>query len=97
MKVKVLSNVIVVADVDRAIYRWRKLEDYAKQAESLVKEFDDFVRDHRSMDWVDLRVVREYEEQCSHCGNLWEVDFHNVPVCCQAASDEYEKKTTHAN
>lgn len=89
MKKKVLTNVKVVADVDRGIFYAKTLDDYAKQAESLAREFNDFVRDHRSMDWVTLHVEREYEEQCEHCGYVWELDKDGLPTCCQKAIDEY--------
>lgn len=89
MKKRVMTNARVEADLDAATYRPKDMDDYAKQLERAVKEFHDFVRDHRSMDWVHLNVVREYEEQCSHCGYLWETDDDGVPVCCQTAMDEH--------
>jgi len=90
MKKKVMTNARVEADLDAATYRPRDMDDYAKQLERAVKEFHDFVRDHRSMDWVRLNVVRDYEEQCSHCGYLWETDGEGVPVCCHKAIEEHE-------
>jgi hypothetical protein len=90
MKIKVLSSVHVEADLDRATYRPKNNEDYAKQLESAVRDFHDFVRDHRSMDWVTLNVVRQHEDQCSHCGYLWEVDAEGMPVCCEKAIVEFE-------
>jgi len=89
MKKKVLVNVNVDADLSRATYYVRDMEDYAKQIEGAVKEFHDFIRDHRSMDWVTLNVNREYENQCSHCGMIWEVDSDGVPVCCDDAVNEH--------
>jgi hypothetical protein len=86
MKKSVLTAVRVIADIDRAIYRVRDMEEYAKRAEGLVIEFNDFVRDHRSMDWVQLEVDREYEDQCEFCNRIWE----SVPSCCQQAMDEHE-------
>ncbi len=90
MKKRVMTNARVEADMDKAVYRSRDMEDYARQLERAVKEFHAFVRDHRSMDWVHLDVVRDYEEQCSHCEMLWEVDDEGVPLCCQKAIDEHE-------
>jgi hypothetical protein len=90
MKKRVLTSVKVVADVDKAIRFSRSLDDYAKQAESLAREFNAFVRDHRSMDWVSLSVDREYEDQCEHCHYMWEVDSDGVPMCCDVAIKEHE-------
>jgi hypothetical protein len=96
MKKLVVTNVRVISDIDRAISWSRDMEHYAKQAESLASEFNEFVRDHRSMDWVYLHVEREYENQCSHCHNLWEEDESGCPVCCQAAIEEYESSKVPA-
>lgn len=90
MKIKVLTEVKVIADMDKAVYWARNEEERAKQLQRAVNEFNDFVRDHRSMDWVNLRVDRTYESQCSHCGNIWETDNEGVPVCCQNAIEEHE-------
>lgn len=90
MKKRVLTGVKVVADVDRAIRFSKSVDDYAKQAESLAREFNDFVRDHRSMDWATLSVEREYEDQCEHCGYIWELDSDGVPTCCDKAINEHE-------
>lgn len=90
MKKKVMVDARVEADLDRATYLPRDMEDYAKQLERAAKEFHAFVRDHRSMDWVRLSVVRDYEDHCEHCGYLWETDDSGTPVCCQTAIDEHE-------
>jgi hypothetical protein len=91
MKKKVLIDVKVVADVSRGIYSWGTMENQAKQMQSIASEFNDFVRDHRSMDWVWLEVEKEYQEQCSHCGFEWEVDADGVPVCCEKAIEEHNQ------
>jgi len=93
MKRNVLVSARVVADVSSGVIRWsRDIESEAKQLESLASEFNDFVRDHRSMDWVTLYVEREYENQCSHCYSTWEVDENGVPMCCQEAITEHESE-----
>lgn len=89
-KVKVLNEIKVIADISRALSYSRDMEHYAKQAESLVREFNDFVRDHRSMDWAHLNVEREYEEQCSHCHGVLDTYANGEPACCDAAIDEFE-------
>lgn len=94
MKKKVLINAHVEADLDAAISWSRDIADYANRLERAVKEFHDFVRDHRSMDWVNLSVIRDYEDQCEHCGEKWEnsIDDDGVPVCCGKAIEEHEAK-----
>ena len=47
------------------------VEYYALQLERWVDDFQEFIRDHRSQDPVNLSVEREYEDQCSLCGNKW--------------------------
>ena len=89
MKVKVMSSVHVEADLDVVLCRSKNAEDLAKQLERAAKEFNDFIRGHRSIDWVHLHVVREYEVQCSYCGCLWETDDEGVPFCCDKAVDEH--------
>ncbi len=48
---------------------WKAVEE---DLESWVKEFHDFIRDHRSQDRVTLRVERVEKECCSQCGEPWE-------------------------
>ena len=93
MKKRVLVDVRVIADVSRGLSSWliNTPERKAKQMESLVSEFNDFVRDHRSMDWVTLDIEQEYQDQCSHCGNEWETDYDGFPMCCNAAIKEHEE------
>jgi len=53
-------------------YGRRTMEDVARGYEEWVKDFEDFIRDHRSQDPVNLHVEREYEDHCSSCNSLWE-------------------------
>ena len=90
MKKRVMTGATVIADLDRATYFTPSMEDYAKQLERAVKEFHNFILDHRSMDWVSLHVHREYEDRCTHCDFLWNVDTDGVPACCDKAVEEHE-------
>lgn len=90
MKHKVLVDVEVMAEMDRAVNGAKDMADRAKQLRRAVREFHDFIKDHRSMDWVSLDVREVYKDRCSHCGYEWEVDDAGVPVCCQKAIDEHE-------
>jgi hypothetical protein len=90
MKKRVLIDAKVVADVSRGVgYYNRTPEGYAKQLESLASEFNDFVRDHRSMDWVTLEVEKEFQDQCEHCHSEWETDAEGIPQCCELAQIEH--------
>jgi hypothetical protein len=93
MKVNRIVNAYVEADVSAGLrwYRGQDEEAKAKAMESLVSEFHDFVRDHRSMDWIYLTVIKERKDVCSFCGSEWEVDDEGVPMCCQKAIDEHEQ------
>jgi DNA repair exonuclease SbcCD ATPase subunit len=69
-KVRRLKDVTMVASFHR--YNWWTLEQQAQQADDRAKEFNDFIRDHRSQDDIQLEVVREYRDECSVCGEEWE-------------------------
>jgi hypothetical protein len=92
MKVKCIVDVKIVADISNGIlwHRSSSLEIQAKRMESLASEFNDFVRDHRSMDWVRLDVEKEYQDCCSFCKAEWEADETGCPTCCQSAIVEFE-------
>lgn len=47
-------------------------EEFAKMLEERCKEFEEFMRDHRSQDSVSLTVERVVSEVCSGCGQEWE-------------------------
>ena len=48
-------------------------EQKAKYLVEAVKEFDTFLRDHRSQDMIKLNVKCDYKDQCSACGNRWDI------------------------
>lgn len=52
-----------------AIASWREPE---KAYEEWAKELLDFIRDHRSRDVNDIRVVVPTFDACSACGQPWE-------------------------
>ena len=90
MKQKVLVNVSVSCEPPYTVGRWcRTMEDKAKQLEAWCREFEEFIRDHRSQDPIGLSVEREYQEQCSHCGSEWEED-KDGPLCCNEAQKEWD-------
>jgi hypothetical protein len=65
-----------------------RLEEYKERIEKWVRDFNDFLRDHRSQDSVYLTVIREMEDICSHCGKKWEVaEDHGVMFCAHCGTD----------
>lgn len=90
MKQKVLVDVVVKCDPPSHIYRWaRTVEQQAEMLEDWVKEFHDFIRDHRSQDPVYLNVERVYEDRCSFCNREWETEENGEPICCNEAVAEW--------
>ena len=83
-KKKVLIDCRVVADLSFCI-RWiHDVEKQAKALEARARDFNEFIRDHRSQDDIRLEVERIYEDQCSNCGSPWEVlpAADGEPECC---------------
>lgn len=92
MKQKVLVSVQVTCDPPWTIGRWSlSLEEKAQHLESWCREFEAFIRDHRSQDPVGMSVERVYQEQCSYCDREWELDADG-PTCCNAAQAEWDKE-----
>lgn len=87
---KVLYEAYVRIDFSHILSRTP--ESIARELEQRIKEFEEFLRDHRSQDIQSMEVVRVYKYRCSLCG--W---YHPSPpgpddMCCQAAQAEYDMK-----
>jgi len=90
MKKKVLIDIKIICEEPSHISRWcRTEEERLGKVEMWVKEFHDFIRDHRSQDPVFLNVERVYEERCSFCGYQWEEEENGQPYCCDLAIEEW--------
>lgn len=94
MKIKALIDVKVECSPP-TVYRWGKTlaeqVDYeARQLDAWAREFNDFIRDHRSQDQVRVSIERVYEDQCSHCHETWELCDDGLPGCCDKAIAESE-------
>ncbi len=89
---KVLVDVGVEADLSGMIFRGycKTAEDEAKELERAVKDFHDFLRDHRSQDLVTLTVNKVYKDLCSACGNEWEIDVIEGKTFCAYCGVEIE-------
>ena len=79
----VLIDATVEADLEGGLNRYRRFSvaDRAKELERLAGEFNDFIRDHRSMDYVRLSVNRVVRDECSECRNEWEEDEGHCANC----------------
>lgn len=84
---KVVVSSRVVAEM-RIGYAWRRegetaAEAHARLEEERCREFNDFVRDHRSMDDIRLTVERICEDHCAACGEAWDYDdeFKGCAYC----------------
>lgn len=94
MKKKVLVNLKIECELPHIpFWESKTLESRAKYLDEWARDFNDFIRDHRSQDRVDLSVERVFEDQCEFCNYEWEVDTSTgEPLCCQKAIDEFEAK-----
>jgi hypothetical protein len=77
-KVNILFDVKVEADMSGMLWRsnyyyYKNPEEHAKDLERAVREFVDFLRDHRSQDMISLDVQRVYQDVCSICKEQWEI------------------------
>ena len=90
-KVKILTEARINVDPPRFYYYggWTP-EKEAQKLEAWCRDFNDFIRDHRSQDQITLSVQRVFEDQCSHCHREWEEDEDGMPVCCHIAQVEFE-------
>jgi hypothetical protein len=70
--IKVLIDAAVVVDPPSYIGWQRTLEDRIRALEVWTKEFQEFIRDHRSQDPVYLSVERKFQDQCSICHSEYE-------------------------
>ena len=86
-KFKVIKNAVIdvklEASFDRQIQSWRykdKLQ-YGKELEQEVKNFELFLRDHRSQDMIDLNVTYIKGDICSACKREIEMYFDEDRKC----------------
>ena len=66
------------------------LELQAILMEDDAKDLTAFLKDHRSRDSYNVRIVREYKRVCGFCGWAEERDTDGTPLCCQKAIDEFQ-------
>jgi hypothetical protein len=88
---KVLVDVKVEIELAVRRYHWQTMEQYAKNLEDAIIDFQSFLRDHRSQDVNHLSVDRIYEEQCSGCNEKWEPTDIDGVICCANCGIEIKK------
>ena len=84
-KKRILEDVIVEADLSGMMFprrHYKTDEERVKNLESAVREFHEFLRDHRSQDMVQLFVNRKYKDVCSACGCTWETYIIDGALSC---------------
>ena len=76
--VKTITDIKLTAEAPSWVYRTfkrTKLEALLELEENLkswARDFQNFLRDHRSQDAILLDIEREIKEVCSACGEEWE-------------------------
>lgn len=85
---RILCDSHIEIDVNLQWVSRRDPEYYAARLQEAANDIKEFVRDHRSMDIHDVRVVGEYEYKCEHCGYITEKDDKR-PECCKEAILEW--------
>ena len=99
-KINILIDVRVEADLSGMLwhcnrYYYENPEEKAKDLEGAVREFVEFLRDHRSQDMISLDVQRIYQDVCSGCKEQWEVERYeddNKLHCANCGAEIEETK-----
>jgi hypothetical protein len=67
------------------------VERRTQELRAWAKEFEGFIRDHRSRDAVSVNVIEERKDLCSVCGGEWETyqeEGETFCACCGALVEE---------
>lgn len=93
---KVLVDARVIAEFtgDWRLVQARKPAERANVLRLLVRNFKEFLRDHRSQDVIHLEVEEVLQDQCSICGAKWEPDRdeNGIAFCASCGTDLEEQK-----
>jgi hypothetical protein len=76
-KARKLKHVLTEVHAEITFNDWevrhaRNTEEECKSLESAIKNFEEFLRDHRSQDVNGIYVIRTFQDQCSACHMEWE-------------------------
>ena len=79
----VLVDVRLTAEAPRHVERFcRTPQERGTALRAWVREFEDFIRDHRSQDAVLLDVEEDRRDLCSLCGKEWETMEEDGKTLC---------------
>jgi hypothetical protein len=85
----VLVDVRLTAEAPRHVERYcRTPQERGTALRAWVREFEDFIRDHRSQDAVLLDVEEERKDLCSACGEEWETMEEDGKTICANCGTE---------
>lgn len=89
--IEVKSNVRVEIEFPNYGY-WRNPtpEQEITRLNGRIKDFEDFLRDHRSQDSVGFSVVYDTGQVCSACNKPWEVYRDGDNTCCAWCGEAVE-------
>ena len=77
-------KIIATFPGDDRRYHWETWEKYEIRLRNRASYFQNFLRDHRSQDKVNLDIEVEHEEVCTHCECQWEPYHDDDGVLCCA-------------
>lgn len=77
---KITTEARVVVEFGGMWWNQQDIENYIRQLNRRIKEFEEFLRDHRSQDDASFTVERVYAFKCKHCGYVWD-EFPTDPCC----------------
>ena len=93
---KVLVDVEAIIELPNARWGRQDIEARARHLEYEAKDLESFIRDHRSRDDYGINIRRIYESRCEFCGCIEERFDDGSPVCCEAATKEWEAERSKA-
>lgn len=67
---------------------WKKLE---KELEYEIRDFQDFIHDHRSRDSYGMQINKIYAMHCKFCGYEYPDGYNGLVDCCGEALDAQEE------
>jgi hypothetical protein len=92
-----VTGLRIEVDPPHHLSYWGGIEKQERQWKAWAREFEAFVRDHRSQDAVSLSVIRDTEDQCEHCGSAWtEASATYNGGCCQKDMDAEDARLAGA-
>lgn len=86
----IVTDCRIIASLLNSWRSWRTLEQNISAMEERCKDFNSFIRDHRSQDDISLKVERITEDRCSVCDAEWEPLMIDGALRCANCEAEVE-------